>query len=146
MAEQHNTERLVAASRPPKRPPHLVLGLIVGALIGFTIGALLVIGVNDPRITGSRTNVFTFLFGLPGLLSVPGAVFGSLASIARYANDADAPVSVDERGRPVVHPEMASTTAEDPEPGLEPRAPGARPARRQGEDRRPAARRSSALR
>lgn len=115
MAEQINRERLVAASRPPKRPPHLVLGIIAGAAIGFMIGAVLVLAISDPRITGSRTEVFTYLFGLPGLLSVPGAVFGALASIARYANDADAPVSVDERGHARVDPERASTTAESEE-------------------------------
>jgi hypothetical protein len=89
VVERPNTQRLVDASRPPLRPPHLVLGILVGAAVGFAIGTFLVLAVNQPSLTGSRTHVFTYLFGLPGLLSVPGAVFGALFSVARYADDAD---------------------------------------------------------
>jgi len=112
MVERPTTQRLADASRPPVRPPHLVLGILVGAAIGFAIGTFLVLTVNQPNLTGSRTHVFTYLFGLPGLLSVPGAVFGALFYVARYADDADAPVRLDERGRPVVDPSLTSTTAE----------------------------------
>jgi hypothetical protein len=112
MVERPNTQRLADASRPPVRPPHLVLGILVGAAIGFAIGTFLVLTVNQPSLTGSRTHVFTYILGLPGLLSVPGAVFGALFSVARYADDADTPVRVDEQGRPVVDPSMTSSTAE----------------------------------
>jgi hypothetical protein len=112
MVERPNTHRLADASRPPMRPPHLVLGILVGAAIGFAIGTFLVLTVNQPHLTGSRTHGFTYLFGLPGLLSIPGAVFGALFYVARYADDADAPVRVDEQGRPGVDPSLASATAE----------------------------------
>jgi hypothetical protein len=90
MVERPNTQPLADASRPPVRPPHLVLGILVGAVIGFAIGTFLVLTVNQPSLTGSRTHVFTYIFGLPGLLSVPGAVFGALLSVARYADERDA--------------------------------------------------------
>jgi hypothetical protein len=71
------------------RPPHLVLGILVGAAIGFATGTFLVLTANQPSLTGSRTHVVTFVFGLPGLLSGPGAVFGALFSVARYADERD---------------------------------------------------------
>ena len=110
------TQQLVSASRPPRRPPHLVLGLIVGAGCGFAIGSLLVLLVNDPSLTGSRNDVFTWLFGLPGLLSVPGGVLGAFSAVARYADDADTPVRVDERGHAVVESERASSTGQPADP------------------------------
>lgn len=96
-----------------------MLGLIVGALAGFGIGTVLVLVINDRSLTGSRDQLLTYIFGLPGLLSIPGAVLGAFSAIARYADDADAPVRVDEHGRTVVDPEMASSTGQpvDPDAG-----------------------------
>jgi hypothetical protein len=121
------TQHLVSASRPPRRPPHLVLGLIAGALCGFVIGTLLVVIVNQRSLTGSRDELFTYLFGLPGLLSVPGAVLGAFSAIARYADDADTPVRIDERGNAVVDPKLASSTAQASDPDAGRRAQHARP-------------------
>ncbi len=127
MSVPAQTHELASASRPPRRPPHLVLGLIVGAVVGFTIGAVLVLVVNDRSLTGSRDELLTYIFGLPGLLSVPGAVFGAFSSIARYADDADTPVRVDEQGHAVVDPESASSTAQPDDPDAARRAVHAGP-------------------
>jgi hypothetical protein len=125
-APAHN-QHLVSASRPPRRPPHLVMGLIVGALVGFSIGTLLVLVVNERSLTGSRDELFTYLFGLPGLLSVPGGVLGAFAAIARYADDADTPVRLDERGNPVVDARLASSTGQADDPHAGARAEQAQP-------------------
>jgi hypothetical protein len=127
MSVPTGTEQLVSASRPPRRPPHLVLGLIAGALVGFAIGTVLVLVVNDPSLTGSRDHLLTYIFGLPGLLSVPGAVLGAFSSIARYADEADAPVRVDEQGHTVVDPELASATGQPVDPDAAQRAEHAQP-------------------
>ena len=113
MSSQPYDRDLVAASRPPKRPPHLVLGMLVGAAIGFSVGTALVIGVNEPNITGHRTDIFTYLFGLPGLLSIPFGVVGAFTALFRHADDPDAPVHVGPHGETEIHIEQTSATARE---------------------------------
>jgi hypothetical protein len=114
MTDTRRDPALVAASRPPKRPPHLVLGILVGGAIGFSIGTLLVLLVGDATITGRRDDVFTYIFGLPGLLSVPAGVVGAFVSLFRYADDPDVPVRTGAHGETVVDPDLVSSTATRP--------------------------------
>lgn len=104
---------LVAASRPPKRPPHLLLGMLVGAAVGFAVGTALVLIVNNPTITGHRTDIFTYVFGLPGMLSIPFGVVGAFSILFRYADDPDTPVHTGAHGETVIDLEQSSATSSE---------------------------------
>jgi hypothetical protein len=112
---------LLELSRPPKRPPHMVRSIVVCWTAAYLAGACVVVVVNWPHITGSRTDPFVYLFGLPSLGSVPGAVLGAILALVRFADDRDEPVRVDGHGDVTFEPATLSATADRP-PLRDPRA------------------------
>jgi hypothetical protein len=85
------------ASAPPdaaarhRREAGQLLGIVVGGLIGLVLGVVAIV-VWHARQSGSWHDVSVYLFGLPWLLLVGGAVIGGLLATAPAVEEVDAPV------------------------------------------------------
>src|SRR5690242_10682934 len=80
-----------AEERRRRRRRHLTLASAGGAL-GLAFGIILVVVVSNWGSTGSWQHGRVFLFGLPAMLLVGGAMVGLLLSMTPEAADVDAPV------------------------------------------------------
>ncbi len=92
MAHAIPRNQAAAASQAPRRPTHVLFGIAAGFVFMYAVGALAVILVNDSRLTGDRTDVFSYIIGMPLLLGIAGGVFGAIISVLSYAEEEDVPV------------------------------------------------------
>jgi hypothetical protein len=91
MVRARRTEQPGYDERRARRTRH-VLFAGLGALAGIVVGLIAVLVLSRPRFSGSPADSAVFLFGLPPLLLVGGAVVGFLLGAAPEAEDVDAPV------------------------------------------------------
>ncbi len=79
---------------PPERTRGRILAILIGAAIGYGLGACFVVLVDRARYSGGDSDLLVWLFGLPTLLAIAGAVIGSLVAAWPTVEDVDAPIRV----------------------------------------------------
>lgn len=119
-----------------RRESGQLLGIVVGGLIGLAIGVAAIL-VWHSRQSGSWHDASVYVFGMPWLLLVGGAVIGGLLATAPEAEEVDAPV----RDREAVESgERRASADERGQTAGSPVQPAYRPEREDRTDRLPSQR------
>jgi hypothetical protein len=119
-----------------RRESGQLLGIVAGGLIGLAVGLAAVV-VWHSRQSGSWHDASVYVFGLPWLLLIGGAVIGGLLATAPAAEDSDAPI----RDRQAAEAgERRAAADEQGQTAGSPVQPAYRPERDDGTDRLPSQR------
>ncbi|HYW29513.1 MAG TPA: hypothetical protein VE824_06880 [Gaiellales bacterium] len=110
-ADSHKGAPILSDS-PPRRRRRL-LTILAGTVAGLVIGGVLVALLHSHKYTGTTSDPWVWVVGLPGLLAIAGTVIGWVLAGVPSADVVDAPVrqrSFEQRG-------VAATSVEGQEPG-----------------------------
>jgi hypothetical protein len=110
-ADSHKGAPIVSDS--PTRRRRRLLTILAGTAVGLIVGGGLVLLLDASNYTGSNSNPWAWLVGLPVLLAIAGTVIGWVLAGLPSAEVVDAPVrqrSFERRG-------VAATSVEGQEPG-----------------------------
>jgi MFS family permease len=104
----------IVSDAPPRRRRRL-LTILCGTAAGLVIGGLLVGLLDSWKYTGSNSDPWVWVIGLPGLLAIAGTVIGWVLAGAPSSEVVDAPV----RQRDFERQGVAATSVHGQEPGSE---------------------------